>query len=665
MYGFHEAAEREQLEKAAREFMEYISQKADDSPLDRMKTYVAELLEKGSEEKREGFYKKLSELHEGLLYDGTELQQRPFDLLGSTASKDKEELFSLLQSWELLTIAFRLLDKKPESGEEWSAALQAVQAAVTHYEKQQLPMRKGLDVFDQQISYYERIARNRKATLPEEKKVVIPYELYSRFRSAEKNRGWMDAVLFCVMACRYLSTLGVTKERLQKEDYWSLPGGKGGFGIYQSRVTAGTFFERVLRFLKPESWEKPPAKVITYNNVLMLWIDPEYFGYCEEAARREKPEDGQTAGVTVDAEGNLFADDDGTRETTERIYQALEQYDELEKEKTGSTPEKLFLRKTGNRELWKKAVERDRYTEWKKDYLDAFLVGLDQELTHDENKKQRRRKADVKIMGSAKGAKKNAPRLLIGYLLFRQKERTWSGTGEALWMALEKAIKEDADGTWYGSYWAYLEEMPRELTATKENKTYTFTLRDKAVAAKKPEDGNDSAAFIPVFPPLSDGEIAVLDAWEIGKDEKPSKEEYRERLGGIDLQALNSLLKKASLHPERELPGTIHTRKLLNGRPRIKDRLGSMLLLVALFRMHGSKQEMIFAGEMQTNDETFCFDRDSLTKLRVYLMRLWERRGTRGKTYGVEVTRPEGQDEGFTLKICEQSQKKLDTVEGL
>lgn len=389
MYGFHEAAERVQVEQAARDFLTHISQKTAGSPLDRMKTYMADLLENGSEEERESFYDKLNELHEGLLYDGTELQQRPFDLLCSTASADKDELFSLLQGWELLTIAFRLLEKKPESGEEWNAALQAVQAAAARYEKQQLPMRRGLDVYDHQISYYERMARNRNAALPEEKKVVIPRELYSRFRSAEKNSGWMDAVLFCVMACRYLSALGVTKERLQKEDYWLLPGGKSGFGIYQDRKTAGTFFDRVMRFLKPENWrEKPPAKVITYNNLLMLWIDPEIFGCCESAAR---PEDGQTAGVAVDAEGNLVVDDDGTRKTTALIYEALEQYDALEEEKAGTSLEKQFLRQTGNQELWKKAAEGTGYMEWKKQ-LDAFLAGLDQELTSDENKKQKVKK---------------------------------------------------------------------------------------------------------------------------------------------------------------------------------------------------------------------------------------------------------------------------------
>lgn len=784
MYGFHEAAERAQVKAAAEDFLKHISQKADGSPLDRMKTYMADLLENGAEEKRRSFYEKLSELHEGLLYDGTELQQRPFDLLGSTAQADREELFSLLQSWELLTIAFRMLDKKPESEEEWNAALQAVQVAVARYEKQQLPMRKGLDVYDQQISYYERMARNRNVALPREKKVVIPYPLYSRFRSAEKNSGWMDAVLFCVMACRYLSALGVTEERLQKEDYWSLPGGKSGFGIYQDRETAGTFFAHVIRFLKPESWEKPPAKVITYNNILMLWIDPEIFGCCESAAKLEKPGDGQTAGVTVDAEGNLFVDDDGTRKTTALIYQALEQYD---------APVKLFHRQTGNRELWKKAVESSGYMVWKREYLDAFLNGL----TPDENKKQKTRKADIKIMGSAKGADKNAPRLLIGYLLFQQEGRTWSGTGDELWDALVKAIQADTDATQYGNYWTYLDETPRELTATKENETYTFTLGDKAVAAKKPEDekalalrdrlltedgnpavtaedfgsleglfalsvgavdgscnlaldtalkrhqkrnrrvelqkvfllvmqwkqeencsfeikngavylkssetklqpfrtkedaesfagfltklkkgeihralrvektadGNYSATLTPVFPTLSAEERAVLEAWEIGKDEKLSKKEYGKRLGGIEPDALNSLLKKASLHPERELPGTIHTGKLLDGRPRDKDRLGGMLLLALLSRMYESRQEVTFAGEMQTDANTFCFDEKSLAALRAYLMELWKLRGTRGaKKYGVKLTRPGGQDGGFTLKICEQSQKKLDTDESL
>lgn len=784
MYGFHEAAERVQVEQAARDFLEHISQKTAGSPLERMKTYMADLLENGTEEKRKSFYDKLNELHKNLLYDGTELQQRPFDLLCSTASANKDELFSLLQSWELLTIAFRLLEKKPESGEEWNAALQAVQAAVARYEKQQLPMRKGLDVYDHQISYYERMARNRNVALPEEKKVVIPRELYSRFRSAKENSGWMDAVLFCVMACRYLRALGVTKERLQKEDYWLLPGGKSGFGIYQDRKTAGTFFDRVMRFLKPENWEKPPAKVITYNNLLMLWIDPEIFGCCETAAKPEKPGNGQTAGVTVDAEGNLFVDDDGTRKTTELIYQALEQYDALEEEKASTSLEKQFLRQTGNQVLWKKAAESTGSMEWKK-RLDAFLVGLDQELTSDENKKQKVSKADVKIMGSSKGAEKNAPRLLIGYLLFQQEGRTWSGTGEELWGALSEKIASDADGTQYGSYWTYLDEAPRELTAAKKDKTYAFALGDKASVAKKPEDekvlalrdklltedGNPtvtaedfkslealfelsvgaidgscklaldtalkrhqkrnrrvelqkifllvmqwkqkkacsftikddgvylknpetklqpfgtkedaqsflafltklkegeihtalsvkkteagySAAFIEVFPQLSDGEIAVLEAWEIGKDEKPSEEEYRQRLGGIDLQALNSLLEKASLRPERELPEKLHTGKLLDGRPKIKNRLGGMLLLALLFRMYESRQELTVAGEIQTDTRIFCFDRDSLSKLREYLLKLWALRGTRGKTYGVEVTRPEGQDEGFTLKICEQS----------
>ena len=143
--------------------------------------------------------------------------------------------------------------------------------------------RQNLAVYDQEISYVERMARSRSHREPSSrvKEVVIPEQILEKTDNAEM-------MLFLSLIYKALKKQGVTANDLKPHgqnnyNYWPIPGGKKGFAIYTSGYTSDTYFNRVNKALQQFLPEKPPVRIVTWHQVPMIWMDPDVFSYFENA----------------------------------------------------------------------------------------------------------------------------------------------------------------------------------------------------------------------------------------------------------------------------------------------------------------------------------------------------------------------------------------------
>ncbi len=167
------------------------------------------------------------------------------------------------------------------------------------------------DIFDNAISYTERIARWQEDTVwglsglrdsyaaeDECSIVTIPDRLYIDLIGKQIEQDGNSAKVqplirlseFCAMLYRHLKGMGVTKDDLSARqgnntlitDYWALPG-KSAFGSYQNDVQADSFFDSVEKLIR--SMDNSPVRLLKINDRWMAWMDRNLFlafKNCEE-----------------------------------------------------------------------------------------------------------------------------------------------------------------------------------------------------------------------------------------------------------------------------------------------------------------------------------------------------------------------------------------------
>ena len=137
--------------------------------------------------------------------------------------------------------------------------------------------RMRLDVFDQQISYPERIARAAGTHLGQQVCVRIPGQCIENFGAHP------ELLLLLAVMYRRLKAQGVTRAQLQAgEDFWEIPGGAKGLGVYAPGITPDTFQARVIRVLDLLG-ANAPVQIVKFNDVYMARIRPDVFEWFEKA----------------------------------------------------------------------------------------------------------------------------------------------------------------------------------------------------------------------------------------------------------------------------------------------------------------------------------------------------------------------------------------------
>lgn len=176
--------------------------------------------------------------------------------------------------------------------------------ALQNLEKQQKSNRLSYDIFDNSISYTERIARWQEDTvwaLPGlsenaavQNIVCIP-DMYSTYADNIRNLRDLDAFisfsLFCAMLYRHLKGIGVETKDLKLAEnekyaanYWFIPA-KSAFGSYQNRVLPDSFFDQVKSCL--EKMNNPPVRLISINSRWLAWMNQDLFNKFEAAEKEE------------------------------------------------------------------------------------------------------------------------------------------------------------------------------------------------------------------------------------------------------------------------------------------------------------------------------------------------------------------------------------------
>lgn len=279
---------------------------------------------------------KIRSIRNTLPLDGSVWEARPYDLLTHSSgdeggvcreSATESLAYARAHQWEQLRAFFAFEDdflrnvrveaaRRYRSGELQAARkAKAMQAFMPKLEGEalsdclrtpadaldkaleqleQAPARRAsYDVFDNMISYAERIARWQEDVLDDGEAdgcVCIPLELKSRYDGQTSRL--FELTLFCAMLYRHLRRRGVTAEQLTGHDYWRLPGGKLGFGAYQQACTAETFFSRVQKAVR--ELKEPPVQLLAVNGEWMAnmarWLFEAFEKAGQQRAQQQPPQ---------------------------------------------------------------------------------------------------------------------------------------------------------------------------------------------------------------------------------------------------------------------------------------------------------------------------------------------------------------------------------------
>lgn len=275
------------------------------------------------------FLFQIRSIRNTLAIDGNVWESRPYDLLTIQSESDavnssnvtSSAPFLRAQKWEKLLAFFffedqfrRFIDAKAEKLKREEKAekkkkeeyLSDVLTGLTHEDLSKFfkkPLRildqsltrldsapthrLKYDIFDNAISYTERVARWQEYTVPADDDVIcIPesfcqkYQSIELFSNAQVNTPhFFELLMFTTMLFRHLQRIGITQELLTDDDYWHIPGGMRGLGAYQRNCTAETFFSRVQKSIEffDSLFLVPPVRLIALNGEWMANMDKDVF----------------------------------------------------------------------------------------------------------------------------------------------------------------------------------------------------------------------------------------------------------------------------------------------------------------------------------------------------------------------------------------------------
>lgn len=172
------------------------------------------------------------------------------------------------------------------------------------------PHRRKYDIFDNAISYTERIARWQEYAVPGSDDIIcIPDAFCRKYGSLPGPRGesagtpcFFELLMFTTMFFRHLQRIGVTQDMLAG-DYWHIPGGMRGLGAYQRSCTPETFFARVQKSIDcfDAASADPPVRLIALNGEWMASMDPEVFKAFSDACAAYSRLGSDAAGCAAEA----------------------------------------------------------------------------------------------------------------------------------------------------------------------------------------------------------------------------------------------------------------------------------------------------------------------------------------------------------------------------
>ena len=262
---------------------------------------------------------RIRSIRNTLAADGSVWESRPYDLLAIQSGDEHTDRDSVAQSapfnrlnaWERLLAFFRFEDnfmkhiqaraakeqrsnrKDKKKKDDYipgllnsldrSDLLTILKTPLTTLEKALNALEKApaqrlkYDVFDNAISYTERIARWQEYTpARNDDRICIPNSLIDTCR---KSPYPLELVLFTTMLYRHLKRSGRGGDDLTGDDYWHIPGGMKGLGIYQRACSPETFFSRVQRSVDAldAGNSRSPVHLISLNGEWMANMDRAVF----------------------------------------------------------------------------------------------------------------------------------------------------------------------------------------------------------------------------------------------------------------------------------------------------------------------------------------------------------------------------------------------------
>lgn len=504
----------------------------------------------------------LAQLHAAVAHDGKTWQQYPYDMLARIAmvGKDTDEerraaAFALCSSWEITAAMLSYADKMrrlydtccrklakeqkakqqgnlPDAAQEDQAedgpdaidrmlrdkeALQnfaELQAELDRQRKENR-FRVTYDVFDQKISFNERIARWQEDDSllhqPENSgHVALPEMFYSdtvqRYTPDDK---WMDLAVFSCMLYRHLKAMGVTAQKLEEKDnrckahdYWVLAGGGEGFGLYQRRVQPESFFKHVKE--AADALKSPPVRLVAVNDVWMAWMSPaayRAFEAAEEAAAKQQAPDAPEMNLPDIKLDEPLTDNDAqeyeawkkrcadalgrwtkvTRQPAQMMYTEADPHTGVQRSYLHTVDDGGLSAATALHDALAEMKKKSQLSAAKEDLLyrvfsasesqgaeiwqsadetvkNGWITCAADYLQKAANKPETEGKTvgcDLRMMGSAKNWKENAARLLLGYLAWCNSLQYACGMDEISEKpatALAGAFAEDSEGKQYQAY---------------------------------------------------------------------------------------------------------------------------------------------------------------------------------------------------------------------